>query len=285
MKKRAVLQVIMALLTCMALSWHLSSAKQKNTIMPGSGKITGKADTPRLNAPFVTLYYLPDKYKNDIIYDKNHLREFAFRVKGTKKKVSCWRIEGEGADYFNVTKKGLVTVQWDIPYTEKCAEAVLKAVLKDGTVLEAELKAYSEDNIYIDKLFEEFEETYIKHSMTEKEKVEKAAWYIGDISSYDAKESNWKSIFLKGKGDCVASRYALAYMCQHMGIKAQACNNLDYHGETLVQADGKIYIVVTGYDEPRPRHYIIYDLNEDKIIEDNIVLMGYFFSLLESFER
>ncbi|MCI8748280.1 MAG: hypothetical protein HFH67_10515 [Lachnospiraceae bacterium] len=279
MKKRIILQIILALLTCIALSGHLSSAKQKNFIVPRSGKTTEKADTPRLNAPSVTLYYFPDKYKNDIVYDKSHLREFAFRVKGTKKKVSCWRIEGEGADYFNVTKKGLVTVQWDIPYTEKCAEAVLKAVLKDGTVLEAGLKAYSEDNIYIDKLFGEFEETYIKHSMTEKEKVEKAAWYIGDISSYDAKESNWKSIFLKGKGDCVASRYALAYMCQHMGIKAQACNNLDYHGETLVQADGNFYIAVTGYDEPRPRHYMVYETDKaaiGKIIENNSILIKHF---------
>lgn len=280
MKKRVVLQVILALLTCMALSWNFSSAKQKNPIMPGSGKITGKADAPRLNAPSATLYYLPDKYKNDIIYDKNHLREFAFRVKGTNKKVSCWKIEGEGADYFAVTKKGLVTVQWDIPYTEKCAKAVLKAVLKDGTVLKAGLKAYSEDNIYIDRLFEEFETEYIYKNMTDKEKVEKAAWYTGKISSYDAKESDWKSIFLRGNGDCVASRYALAYICQHMGIKAQACNNLNYHGETLVQADGNFYIVVTGYDEPKPRHYMVYDMPEDKInkiMEDNTIFKEYFY--------
>ena len=107
MKKGAVLQVILALLTCMALSWHFSSAKQKNPMMPGSGNTTGKADIPRLNAPSATLYYLPDKYKNDIIYDKNHLREFAFRVKGTKKKLSCWKIEGEGQTISTLQKKGL----------------------------------------------------------------------------------------------------------------------------------------------------------------------------------
>lgn len=111
--------------------------------------------------------------------------------------------------------------------------------------------------------------------------MEKAAWYIGNISSYDAKESSWKSIFLKGKGDCVASRYALAYMCQHMGIKAQACGNLDCHGETLVQADGDFYIVVTGYNEPKPRHYMIYEVykdNIDKIINDNDIWTKHFVS-------
>lgn len=277
MKKRVVLQAVLAFLTCMALFGQISSAKQKHYEV--SGKTAEKAEAPKLNSTSVELYYLPDGYKSNIIYGSSHLREFAFRVKGTKKKVSCWRIEGEGADYFSVTKKGLVTVQWDIPYTEKCAVAVLKAVLKDGTVLEAGLKAYSEDNIYIDRLFGEFEETYIKYDMTEKEKVEKAAWYIGNISSYDAKESSWKSIFLKGKGDCVASRYALAYMCQYMGIKAQACNNLDYHGETLVQADGNFYIVVTGYNEPNPRHYMIYEIHKDNIyniINDNDIPFIYF---------
>ncbi len=211
MKKKIILQVVLTFLICIALSKPASSAKQKHSAV--SGKTAEKADTPKLNAISIELYYLPDEYKNNIIYDSSHLREFAFRVKGPKKKVSCWRIEGEDADYFSVTKKGLVTVQWDIPYTKKCASAVLKAVLKDGTVLEAGLKAYSEDNIYIDKLFKEFETKYINKNMTEKEKVEKAACYIGEISSYDSKESNWKSIFLKDKGDCVASRYALAYMC------------------------------------------------------------------------
>lgn len=185
MKKRIILQIILALLTCMALSGHLSSAKQKNFIVPESGKTTEKVGTPRLNATSVTLYYFPGKYKNDIIYDKSHLREFAFHVKGTKKKVSCWKIEGEGADYFSVTKKGLVTVQWDIPYTEKCVEAVLKAVLKDGTVLEAGLKAYSEDNIYIDKLFGEFEQAYIKYNMTEKEKIEKGYFHKKEVSFFN----------------------------------------------------------------------------------------------------
>lgn len=76
-----------------------------------------------------------------------------------------------------------------------------------------------------------------------------------------------------------ALKYALAYICQHMGIKAQACNNPGYHGETLVQADGNFYIVVTGYDELKPRHYIIYETDKitiSKIIENNSILLKYF---------
>lgn len=65
-----------------------------------------------------------------------------------------------------------------------------------------------------------------------------------------------------------------------MGIKAQACNNPGYHGETLVQADGNFYIVVTGYDEPEPRHYMVYDMPEDKInkiMEENTIFKEYFY--------
>lgn len=32
----------------------------------------------------------------------------------------------------------------------------------------------------------------------------------------------------------MASRYALQYMCNHMGIKAAACGNLNAHGKTLI---------------------------------------------------
>lgn len=34
--------------------------------------------------------------------------------------------------------------------------------------------------------------------------------------------------------------------------------NIDYYEEILVQADGNFYIVVTGYNESNPKHYMIY---------------------------
>ena len=69
-----------------------------------------------------------------------------------------------------------------------------------------------------------------------------------------------KAVFTK-KGDCSASRYALQYMCNHMGIKAAACGNLDAHGKTLVYAEDKFYVVITGFNEPKPRHYEIYEIS------------------------
>lgn len=63
-------------------------------------------------------------------------------------------------------------------------------------------------------------------------------WYIGATSDYAAQDSEWYHIFTLHKGDCSVSRYALMYMCKHMGIKAVACRNIDYHGQALFAENG-----------------------------------------------
>ena len=60
------------------------------------------ADHPALNSSDMTLYYLSEEYKDYITYDKSHLREYRFRVSGTKKEVRDWRLSGKGADYFRI---------------------------------------------------------------------------------------------------------------------------------------------------------------------------------------
>ena len=160
-----------------------------------------------------------------------------------------------------------------------CVTATVVATLEDGHTLKATVRAYSELNIYIDSLFNSFEKQYITAGMTQKEKVEKAAWYISATSDYAAQDSEWYHIFTRHQGDCSASRYAMQYMCQHMGIKAVGCRNEDYHGETLVKADGTFYVVVTGYNEPKPRSYNIYEMTTEglsKLVKDNNIDLTYF---------
>ena len=55
------------------------------------------ADNPVLNSSDVTLYYLSKQYKDYITYDSSHLREYRFRVFGTKKEVRDWKITREDA--------------------------------------------------------------------------------------------------------------------------------------------------------------------------------------------
>lgn len=249
-------------------------------------KITVKAkkknptvDYPVLNSKDVTLYYLSETYKDYIKYDRSHIREYRFRVSGTKKEVRDWKLSGEGADYFSITDYGLLKMDWEPAYVEPCVTATVTAILEDGRKLTAAVRAYSELNIYIDTIFTNFEKQYITSSMTQKEKAEKAAWYISTTSDYELYNSNWFDIFIKGKGDCSASRYALQYMCNHMGIKASGCRNLDAHGKTLVYADRRFYVIITGFNEPKPRHYEIYEISGEaleELAEQNNLDLDYF---------
>jgi len=144
--------------------------------------------------------------------------------------------------------------------------------LEDGRELTAKVTCYAESNLYMNALLEKFENQYITDGMTDKEKAERAAWYIGYTSDYQAGQNNWMLLFFHGKGDCLANRTALENMCRHMGIKARSCGNFDYHGKTLVKAEGKFYIITTGYDEPKPRSYGITEVSGtdlEKILADN----------------
>ncbi len=98
-------------------------------------------------------------------------------MSGTKKEVRDWKIGGEDAGYFRITDYGLLQLNYGPAYVAPCVTATVTAVLEDGRKLTATVRAYSELNIYIDKVFTEFEKQYITPSMTQKEKVEKAAWY------------------------------------------------------------------------------------------------------------
>ncbi len=238
------------------------------------------ADNPRLNSSDVALYYLSEEYKDYITYDKTHLREYRFRVSGTKKEVWDWKITGEDADFFSITDYGLLQMEWEPSYGEPCVTATVTAVLEDGRILKANVRAYSETVLYMDTVFADIVKKHITPGMTEKEKAEKAAWYISTTSDYELYNDSWTDIFLKGKGDCMASRFAVKYLCDYMGVKALACRRHEAHGQTLVFADGRFYMVITGYNEPKPRSYSMYEISGEaleKVAEENLINLDYFY--------
>ena len=100
--------------------------------------------------------------------------------------------------------------------------------------------------------------------MTEFDQVKVVGKYIGECSDYDKDIHDWRVLLIKGKGDCQASRYAVQYMCQYFGIKAGALRSFDIHGQTLVLADGKYYIVTTGYDMVRSRTYNVSEITGER---------------------
>ena len=127
------------------------------------------------------------------------MRQYRFRVSGTKKEVRDWKISGMGAGYFKITDYGLLQMEREPVYGEPCVEAMVTAILEDGRKLTANVRAYSETALYMDTVFAGFVKEYITPDMTEKEKVEKAAWYISTTSDYELYNDSWTDIFLKKK--------------------------------------------------------------------------------------
>lgn len=229
-------------------------------------------EKPVMNATSVDLYYYKDEYKQWIGQNSTHLSEYRFKVTGTKQEVKKWELIGEDKDYFEITDYGKVTIFWAVTYEDKIKSATVKATLEDGTIVTAKVNQYNEINTYIDSLFDTFASTYITSDMTDKEKAEKVAWYIGTISDYKLYNDYWRDIFLCGTGDCMASRVAVEALCRYIGVKAWACTNLEYHGKTLIRSDEKYYMIITGYDAPRPRPYTIYEVSDTElntILKDN----------------
>ena len=145
----------------------------------------------------------------------------------------------------------------------------LTLAVMPGTEAEAKAKpklSAKSKTMYVGDVYKiKLRNTYITATMTEADKAEKAAWYVSAISDYELCNSNWYDIFIKGSGDCMASCYAVQYLCEYIGIKAQACGSIDAHGMTVAQCDGKFYLIVTGYAGEKPRTYTMYEIDETTV--------------------
>lgn len=227
----------------------------------------------KANGYNVKVINLLEMDKSDCYNPFSYIREetFQFQVTGTKLEVEKWKVSTESG--LVISDDGLLTTVWGPGYSTPYLTSTVTAILENNQRLTATVRVYAESNFYVDKVLTAFEQKYITSSMTGKEKVERAAAYIGETTDYQVNQNNWQMLLLGGKGDCLASRVLLAYMCKHMGIKAEPCGEFEYHGETLVKADGTYYIVITGFDEPRPRRYVITEITDQsqlqKIMDDN----------------
>lgn len=234
-------------------------------------RIDPQADMPRLNATSVDIYHVDDALKPYMTVDPAHKTTFQFQVTGTKLEVEKWKVSTESG--LTISDDGLLTTVWGPGYSTPYLTSTVTAILENNQRLTATVRVHAESNFYVDKVLTAFEQKYITSSMTGKEKVERAAAYIGETTDYQVNQNNWQMLLLGGKGDCRASRVLLAYMCKHMGMKAEPCGEFEYHGETLVKVDGTYYIVITGFDEPCPRRYVITEITNQsqlqKIMDDN----------------
>ena len=221
------------------------------------------ADNPVMNTKDITLHYVSEDNKPYLKLDSSHIYQYQFEVAGTKQEVLCWSVTGEGKGYFRIDDNGLLTMQSGPAYGMDGAHATVVAKLENGKEVTAQVHGYSEAVLYVEKVIEDFKRTYIKAGMTEREKMEKVAWYLGAMYDYKAYQENWVTMLVQGGGDCMASRVAMMQICREIGLTACACYQFEDHGETIVKADGVLYLVITGFNEPKPRRYMITELTAE----------------------
>lgn len=244
--------------------------KYKITFRVKAKKKEPVKDNLVMNDTEVTLYHIDDYAKKYVPENPSHPKEFRFRVEGTNKEVKKWSIEGEDAVYFDITTYGKVSVFCAPTYEQEKVSAVVKAELEDGRILTATVTAYYELNTYVEQKLDEVIATYMSGDMTNLEKVEKAAWYAGAFSDYKTGQASWMELLLDNQGDCMASRFLVEKLCRKMGIKACSCNDFNAHGQTLVKIGTTYYLVITGFNESKPRGYMItetLEANAKKIME------------------
>jgi hypothetical protein len=235
----------------------------------------------KLNASETTLYYLEENDRQYITPAVGHQTSFQFKVSGQTKGESIrWSIQSsKNVTAFTVNDDGKVSLWCEPAELDNYESATLVAKLEDGTKLTATLQGYSERGIAVKNKMKEFQANYITDGMTEYQKMETIAKYVESEYDYVYSQSDWEEMVISGGGNCYASRYLVKYLCEEEGIKALACNETSYHGKTLVKADGKMYIVVTGFDEPKPRRYMIMELTEQtlqNVAADNGIDLLYF---------
>lgn len=221
------------------------------------------ADNPVMNVKDITLHYVSEENKPYLKLDSSHIYQYQFRVTGTKQEVLRWSVTGEGKTYFRIDNNGLLAMQFGPAYGMDGTHATVVATLENGKEVTAQVHGYSESVLYVEKVIEDFERTYITAGMTEKEKMEKVAWYLGAMYDYKAYQESWVTMMVQGGGDCMASRVAMMEICREIGLKACACYQFEDHGETIVKADGVLYLVITGFNEPKPRRYMITELTAE----------------------
>lgn len=226
-----------------------------------------EADKTVMNASDITLYYVSEDDKPYLTLNPSHIYQYQFQVTGTKQEVLRWSMEGEGKTYFRIDDKGLLTMQAGPAYGMDGTHAVVVAKLENGKEVRAQVHGYSESVIHVEKVIEDFKSTYITAGMTEKQKMEKVAWYLGAMYDYKLYQESWITMLVQGGGDCMASRVAMMEICRAIGLKACACYQYEDHGETIVKADGVLYLVITGFNEPKPRRYMVMELTAESFAD------------------
>lgn len=219
-----------------------------------------------LNASEATIYYLSDTDSKYLSKPAGHIYSYQFKVEGIKKSEYVgWSIESDSKVSCFKVDHGRVYM-WKSPgYEQKCEEARVVATLENGSRITAKLYGYSERNITVEEVVNDFVSGNLTADMTEYEKLDAIAAYVSQAYEYQLYQPDWLLMVLSGSGDCFSSRCFVTYLCRAAGIRAVPCVGDNLDGMTLAKADGKFYVVLTGFKDNQPRKYRIYEPPADSL--------------------
>lgn len=239
-----------------------------------SGRELSSKDMPSLNSEYVELHYIEDYAIPYIGKDPTYRYSFQFRVKNADASSVKWSIEGDKTTRirYRINDNGVVYMFMGNDLSEDYTECTVAAMLPDGTRLTAKVRGYDDEGAFIREKIEDFKGRYITPDMSEYDKMDSVARYVSYEYDYELYQPSWSRYIITGSGDCMASRLAVEYLCRDLGLNAAACRSIDSHGQTIVKADGGVYLVTTGFTGKKPRYYEVRQIDRetfDKINEDN----------------
>lgn len=227
----------------------------------------------KLNASSIELHYIADYAAPYITKNSTYKYSFQFRVIGAESSVK-WSIEGDKTAKFRyrIRDDGTIYMFMGNDIEEGYTECTVAATLQNGSRLTAKVRGYDDGMALIHQKIADFKANYINAGMTDYDKMDSVARYVSHEYDYELYQPNWYQYIITGSGDCMASRLAVEYLCRDLGLRAAACRSIDSHGQTIVKADSKVYLVTTGFAGKKPRYYEIREISRetfDKINDDN----------------
>ncbi len=223
--------------------------------------ISNNVEAVSVNTKEVTLYVLDEHYNNDGIYLPSNLpTQFQLKVTGTNF-LPEYELLDDAFIGLTVSDDGLIKTKKDTDGDYYAKDFDIKiTVVNDVFYVKVHVIDYID--IYVDNIINEYLKENIKEGMTQYEKLEKICQFVGKYR-YGGSPS-YQGMIACGGGDCWGSSYCVIHLCEMLGMKARiryAGNEPGSAGIThrnvAVLADGKIYKVEAGYNEPVPRHYTI----------------------------
>ena len=167
-----------------------------------------------------------------------------------RKRYSCRitvKLEDEPEETASPTPTEATTVSGDEP--AECTPTPAPTISPSGQTTKTTFRSQVEERL----------SEFITADMSEYDKMLGIVKHVSNDYDYQLGQFDFEVMFRTGKGDCMASRYLVAYMARVAGLKAFPIASVDAHGEALVRADDKVYMTITGTNMPRPRTYMIYE--------------------------